>query len=204
MFPDLTKKQHMYKHVSLAKLWISAKYLKNNASITQKKHILSFFFLYPGYMQLVSIFYHDTLPMSHYHKQMHLIFSAPTLEFSVPSEPFPSPPWVPVGAIFPPALPLSLPLKRGSELGPVTADHPPLLPHFRNSPSLVFGSLCWAPVVSEPAGGPVSASPAAWQQRNNWISMLEAIMYTLRCRGTKVLVLSHKCSFHSWTDINNR
>lgn len=60
MFPDLTKKQHMYKHVSLAKLWISAKYLKNNASITQKKHILSFFFLYPGYMQLVSIFYHDT------------------------------------------------------------------------------------------------------------------------------------------------
>lgn len=161
-FPDLAKKQNMYKQVSLAQLWLSAKYLKRMLASHKPKHILSFFLLHAT----VDYFYTMThfITMSHYHEKMHSISSIQTFEFSVASEPFPSAPWLPVRASFHLLFPPSLPQRRGSQLGSVNADHPPLLPHLRNFPSSVFGSLCWAPVVSEPAGGPVSASPAAWQQ----------------------------------------
>lgn len=135
-------------------------------------------------------FYHNTFYFNEPSSQAN--YFSLFHQFSVASEPFPSMSWLPLRAFSPPS---SL-----SSWGPLTADHPPLPPHLRNSPSSVFGSLCWAPVVSEPAGGPVSASPAACQQWKTWISVLEAIMYTYRCRHTWMSWQQNRCvQINFWT-----
>lgn len=95
--------------------------------------------------------------------------------------------------------PLFIPVKKKNRLllEPVTGGYPLLPPHIQNSPSLVSGSLCWAPAVSEPAGGPGSAFPTAWQQWKKIISITKLHI--------KLLVLSFDFSY-AWMNLvkNNR
>lgn len=135
---------------------------------------LLFFSLQVFYMQLVTNFlYSDT---TYYHKQVHLNLCITVLTFSTIH---------------------SSKKKNRLLLEPVTGGYPLLPPHIQNSPSLVSGSLCWAPAVSEPAGGPGSAFPTAWQQWKKIISITKLHI--------KLLVLSFDFSY-AWMNLvkNNR
>lgn len=161
----------------LSQLCVSANFLQKRKEQDQRQfNILqpSFFSLQVFYMQLVTNFlYSDT---TYYHKQVHLNLCITVLTFSTIH---------------------SSKKKNRLLLEPVTGGYPLLPPHIQNSPSLVSGSLCWAPAVSEPAGGPGSAFPTAWQQWKKIISITKLHI--------KLLVLSFDFSY-AWMNLvkNNR
>lgn len=206
LFPDLVKKQNLYKGVSSAQLCISAKYLKNNASITQKKHILSFFFLYPGYFTCNwCLFFTMThfITVSHYHKQMHSIFFCPN--FGV----FSSFSAVGSGKHFPTCSPSKSSPEKGLSAGagycwssPSTST-PPKLSLLSLWISVLSPSSVWA---SWRSCERISSCMATMKELNQHVESCNVGLYihldAEAQRDSKALVLSSKCSLHEWT--NNR